>query len=366
MITNIRDNMKKSDNVYVEALGHEIPIGYCQHFQGIVSGKKGDNIGITITKAMVVTKVERGSIAENLLQFGDIIANIDDKKIASRKEFEELLTKFSQKDYSFKIDGIRLLTKLQMDEHRLPKGYEQNTNYKYHIAVMYFIRNCKLSLSIKSYNNKVYVTRVIEHTLAGMSLTMGDAILDVNSIPVTTVTDTSNIIFADLRKNGYVTLVIEQPNHPIATAYVRLALMTEKSIEMDLPLAPDVIDICQHEYNRMKRNPNLKPHKNILKSCYDKPRSINSRIQVNEQTEDVPIACEDNPALLMKVPVTYAPNNEHQCFALSDLPKKEKYTNKRAKYKCKSSQRHRKQMHKNGYMENNILSIGILNIITCH
>lgn len=42
-----------------------------------------------------------------------------------------------------------------MEERRFPKGYEQNTNYKYHIAVMYFIRNCKLALSVKSYNNKV-------------------------------------------------------------------------------------------------------------------------------------------------------------------------------------------------------------------
>lgn len=52
----------------------------------------------------------------------------------------------------------------------------------------------------------------------------------------------------------------------MATAYVRLALMAEKSIEIDLPLAPDVIDICQREYNRMKENPDLKPRKNILKS----------------------------------------------------------------------------------------------------
>lgn len=53
----------------------------------------------------------------------------------------------------------------------------------------------------------------------------------------------------------------------MATAYVRLALMAEKSIDMDLPLAPDVIDICQHECNRMRRNPDLKPRQNILKSC---------------------------------------------------------------------------------------------------
>ncbi|CAG9533764.1 unnamed protein product [Cercopithifilaria johnstoni] len=143
-----------------------------------------------------------------------------------------------------------------------------------------------------------------------MSLTKGDAILDVDSIPVTTVTDLSNIIS--------VTLVIEQPNDPMATAYVRLALMAQKSVEMDLPLAPDVIDICQYEYNRMKQNPDLKPHKSILKSSNDKPRPINLRIHVSEKTEDVPIACEDNPALLMKVPT--APDKQ-QYSSSSDSPK---------------------------------------------
>lgn len=56
-----------------------------------------------MTKAMVITKVDRGSIAENLLQFGDIITNINDKKIESRKEFERLLAKFSESDYSVSL-----------------------------------------------------------------------------------------------------------------------------------------------------------------------------------------------------------------------------------------------------------------------
>uniref|UniRef100_A0A915PP82 PDZ domain-containing protein n=1 Tax=Setaria digitata TaxID=48799 RepID=A0A915PP82_9BILA len=135
-----------------------------------------------------------------------------------------------------------------------------------------------------------------------MSLSVGDAILDVDSVPVTTVVDTSNAICAGLRKNGYVTLVIEQPNDPLAAVQVRQALMAEKSIEMDLPLAPDVIDICKQECKRMKRNPDLKPKESILKCHSNKSRAVSSRIQVSEETEDIPIACEDNPALLMKVP----------------------------------------------------------------
>lgn len=312
---------KPIDTAYLKALDRNIPSPYCNNFQGIVRGKKNDNIGLMVTKWMVVTKVERGSVAENLLQFGDIITSVDDKEIESKKEFEKLLAKLSQSDYSIKIGGLRLTTKIQMEDGRFPKGYEPNSNHKYHIAVMYFIRGCKLALSVKSYNNKVYVTRVTEYTLAAMSLQKGDAILDVDSTALTTVTETSNVICEGLRKNGYVTLVIEQPNDPQAAAYVRMALLAEKSVEMDLPLAPDVIDICQQEYERMKRDPNLKPIGSILKTQNCKARSSNSRIQVNEKTEDVPIACEDNPALLMKVPTMVVPGKQ-QYFSLCETEKR--------------------------------------------
>lgn len=32
----------------MEALGQKIPVGYCQHFQGIVKGKKGANVSDNI------------------------------------------------------------------------------------------------------------------------------------------------------------------------------------------------------------------------------------------------------------------------------------------------------------------------------
>ncbi|VDK72914.1 unnamed protein product, partial [Onchocerca ochengi] len=213
---------------------------------------------------MAITKIELGSLAEQLLQFGDIITKNDNKKIKSQKQFEEFLTKIGKNDY-------------------------------------------------------VFVTCVVEHTLAGLSLTVGEAkILNVNSVPVTTVTDVLNAIHAALRKNGCViipffnrtssfckqiTLIIEQANHTLAAAYVRHALMVEKLVEMDLSFAPDVIDICKQECKRMKRNPDLKSNQNILKYQDEKPRLINSRIQINEKTGEMPIAHEDIPALLMKVSI---------------------------------------------------------------
>ncbi|VDO26951.1 unnamed protein product [Onchocerca flexuosa] len=184
---------------------------------------------------MALIKIERGSVAEQLQQFGDIITKNDDKKIKSQKQCEELLTKIDKNDYN------------------------------------------------------VFVTCIVEHILAGMSLTVGDAkILNVDSVPVTTIT-----------------LINKQPNYTLAAAYVRYTLMVEKSVEMDLSFAPAVIDIYKQECKRMKRNPDLKSNQNILKYQDDKPRLIDSRIQITEKTEDISIAREDNPALPTKVSIKY-------------------------------------------------------------
>lgn len=68
------------------------------------------------------------------------------------------------------------------------------------------IRGCNLSLPIKSYNNKVYVTRVIEDTMSSMALKMGDAILDVDKQPVANVKDAGELIVKQLESKGYVSL----------------------------------------------------------------------------------------------------------------------------------------------------------------
>ncbi|VDM45471.1 unnamed protein product [Toxocara canis] len=149
---------------------------------------------------------------------------------------------------------------------------------------------------------QVYVTRVAENTLPSMSLSIGDAILDVDSVPISSVNEATKIMCSRLKANGYVTMVIEQADDPVTAQYVRMVLMAEKTMEIDLPLAPDVVDICKKELGRFHANPNLDYKYSILRKSAKKERADSSRIKVNESTEDIPIACEDNPNLLVKVP----------------------------------------------------------------
>lgn len=54
-------------------------------------------------------------------------------------------------------------------------------------------------------------------------------------------------------------MVIERPEDPANRAFVRQALLAEKTVEMDLPIPADVNAICKKELARMKAHPDLQP-----------------------------------------------------------------------------------------------------------
>lgn len=58
-------------------------------------------------------------------------------------------------------------------------------------------------------------------------------------------------------------MVIETPDDAQTKAFVRMALLAEKTLEVDLPMAPDVEEICRNELLRFSHNPDLKPDKSI-------------------------------------------------------------------------------------------------------
>ncbi|MFH4973748.1 hypothetical protein AB6A40_000457 [Gnathostoma spinigerum] len=99
-----------------------------------------------------------------------------------------------------------------------------------------------------------------------------------------------------------VTLLIEQPEAPSAVQFVRAALLADKTVEIDIPLLPDAVDICNKEIKRLKEHLGRQSIKGILKTMTSKKRSSNSRVRINEETEDIPVASETNPNLLIKVP----------------------------------------------------------------
>ncbi|TKR93970.1 hypothetical protein L596_008328 [Steinernema carpocapsae] len=233
-----------------------------------VEGKKGEQLGLRVNNNLVVVKVERESPSHGNLQFGDVILTVNGQKI-DRKMFIEVVKKMTTGAYKISFKISRPITKTDLEMSRLPREYDPVPGYKYHVGVMFNITGCKLALPIKSYNNKVYVTRLPEDTLSSLTLHIGDAILDVDNQPVTSVQETSEALIKQLKAKGHATMAIEQAEDPAAKAYVRAALLAEKTLDLDLPLAPDVIEITKKESGRFKGNPSLEPTKVIGKDGKD-------------------------------------------------------------------------------------------------
>ncbi|KAK0425703.1 hypothetical protein QR680_009329 [Steinernema hermaphroditum] len=283
------------------AYGTNVPGSLFETMDVTVEGKKNEQLGIRVSSTLVVVKVERESPSHGNLRFGDVI-----------------LTLF------LKIS--RPITEQEMPLSRLPRDYDALPGYKYHVGIMFMISGCKLALPIKSYNNKVYVTRLVEDTLSSLTLNIGDAILDIDNQPVTSVHEASDSLFKQLKAKGHATMAIEQAEDPAAKAYVRAALLAEKTQDLDFPLAVDVIEITKKETVRFKGNPDLQPAKVIGKAATktsesSKKRADSSRVSVHDKTEESPIACEGNPNLLVHVPVQPVNNYQPLCNFTTDAKK---------------------------------------------
>lgn len=58
-------------------------------------------------------------------------------------------------------------------------------------------------------------------------------------------------------------MVLESPDDPPTKQFVRSALLTEKTQEIDLPMPLDVVEICKAEFARFSSNPDKQPAKLI-------------------------------------------------------------------------------------------------------
>lgn len=158
-----------------------------------------------------------GSIAHTKLLIGDVILSINGSKVETRQEFNDMTSKMiNNGNYGMDITIVRPVVSLPIKPHLIPRGYDVIAGCKYHVGVMYRIPNGRLSLSIKAFGNKVFVTKADEGTLAGLTLRVGDSILDVDGTPVSTVVDTSEHLFNALKKKGFVSLLCISRLHLIS------------------------------------------------------------------------------------------------------------------------------------------------------
>ncbi|KAI6234720.1 PDZ domain-containing protein [Aphelenchoides fujianensis] len=295
-------------------VSHAGPVAPPDLFQPLtvtLQGAKGAKCGFRVSSSLTVLHVERGSAADTKLQFADQLLELNGTPLDSKRAFLDLFKKTVAAGPRFKVE-LKI---------RRP-GVETLPGCKYRLGVLHKISACSLSIHIKSFANKVYVTKVNEETLAAMALQVGDAILDVEGAPVTSVEEVRELVCSGLKERGYVTMVIESPEDPAMKAFVRTVLITEKTQEVDLPLPTDVLEICRAEVGRLKATSNWPPARSALRNEKKPARPASSHLSIKEQVEDIPIACDGNPNLLVKVPL--APASQYQPLNIFQSPADQK------------------------------------------
>ncbi|CAD5212743.1 unnamed protein product [Bursaphelenchus okinawaensis] len=195
---------------------------------------KEQRCGIEVSPSkMIVLKVEKKGAGVKKIEFGDVIQAMNGESMwngskPNVKKFASAFKKLSAKGATCEITVLRPVKALPADTKRLPEDQrEEGCSYK--LAVVYRIGKRPLELGIVLAFNKIYVMPTAEFTCAGRCLEPGDAILDADGEPLTTLEDVADKIVGPLQEKGYVTLLVEQAEGPAQKSAVRLLLKSFKN-----------------------------------------------------------------------------------------------------------------------------------------
>uniref|UniRef100_A0A914QQW3 PDZ domain-containing protein n=1 Tax=Panagrolaimus davidi TaxID=227884 RepID=A0A914QQW3_9BILA len=148
----------------------------------------------------------------------------------------------------------------------LPKAYDCAPGCRYIVGYICVYPGANLGIHIMSLDSKVYVTNAPYGTLAGDIFLIGDVVLTIDNIPVTTVKLCSTNIKEALCTKGWCRVLIERPVTQFAKQRTKNALKAEKCLEIDPKMPEDIMGICtQFLQNTAKSQIDATTTKGILK-----------------------------------------------------------------------------------------------------
>uniref|UniRef100_A0A7E4VDU6 PDZ domain-containing protein n=1 Tax=Panagrellus redivivus TaxID=6233 RepID=A0A7E4VDU6_PANRE len=275
----------------------------------IVAANPRAKLGIRVGRTLNICSVQTGSPVEGQLKPGDMILSLNDQKIKERQQFEDILGKVADGKYTFVVRRPKPPETLEKESEilkTLPKAYDQVPGCKYIIGYLCIYPGASLGVHIMSLDSKVYVTNAPPHSLAGEVFSMGDAVLAIDGVPVTTVKMCSSAIKDALYAKGYCKTLLERPTTPVAKRRAKAALKTEKSMEIDPKMAEDIQGICFNVIEELIKEKDITPPspRGMLKLTVPKADTP-KKVSISETSEEAGIGCDPfNPELLQNVEPT--------------------------------------------------------------
>ncbi|KAL4003038.1 hypothetical protein ACH3XW_5975 [Acanthocheilonema viteae] len=255
-------------------------------------------IGVTITKSLLILRVEEYSIFYGKLKICDFLTHLENEPITSKKELYNKLKILQDTGREFNLRLRRPLWNTPAT--RLPKGYDRAPGYNYIRGLMILYPGANLGMNVKAYNNKVYVTSTDQMSIASAACLMGDCIVDVDGIPITSTVSCGERVISGLKHRKFVLMTIERAVDVQAIRVVKFVLLVEKTPEKDPRMAQDTTKIGLDEAEKIRQNA-LPP---ALKSIYrGKHGNRQKHLVIREMSMFTPIGADPfNPLLMQAVP----------------------------------------------------------------
>ncbi|CAG9535175.1 unnamed protein product [Cercopithifilaria johnstoni] len=255
-------------------------------------------VGLTITKSLLILRVEECSIFYGKLKICDFLTHLEDEPIISKKDFYNKLKIMQDTGREFNLRLRRPLWNTPAT--RLPKGYDRAPGYDYIRGLMILYPGANLGMNVKAYNNKVYVTSTDQMSIAAAACLMGDCIVDVDGIPITSTVSCGERVISGLKHRKFVLMTIERAVDEKAIRVIKFVLLVQKIPEKDPRMAQDTTKIGLDQAEKIRQN-TLPP---VLKSIYrGKHGNGQKRLVIHEMSMFTPIGADSfNPLLMQAVP----------------------------------------------------------------
>uniref|UniRef100_A0A1I7ZCX2 PDZ domain-containing protein n=1 Tax=Steinernema glaseri TaxID=37863 RepID=A0A1I7ZCX2_9BILA len=299
------DGEKPRSTYQQQHLGHPplLPPHFIQEVTVEMQFHPGEKVGILVSKGLLVIKVEQQS-AINKLFLCDFVTHVNGNPVDSKKLFYVMLHNIRKSGNApFTVRVRRPIWNTLTNT--LPVSYDRPRGYQYFTGLFVLYPASSLGISIKAYNNKVYVSHTEQNSLAMSACYIGDCIVEVGGVPVTGTARCSELLLAGLKKDKFVTFTIERAVDENALMAVRIALLAEKTQLIDPLMAQDCLDIAAAETERFKK---YILNEITLNSIYrTDAKKSEKHVAMAEMSSESAIGADPyNPMLMQKVPIEQA------------------------------------------------------------
>uniref|UniRef100_A0A0K0D026 PDZ_6 domain-containing protein n=1 Tax=Angiostrongylus cantonensis TaxID=6313 RepID=A0A0K0D026_ANGCA len=147
---------------------------------------KDRSLGLIIKKDLVIG-VKFDSPCLGILQSGDILFTFNNEVFSEDPaKNKEMLAKANHNGGKYTVSVIRFKRRAPV-KPIFPKGFEPSEDCDYQWTVLYLLRGMSLGLDVRMIEGKVYVANIVPDSIAGMSLLIGECIVDVEGELITSV-----------------------------------------------------------------------------------------------------------------------------------------------------------------------------------